>query len=336
MITFNMEVKNADPILRDLLGAINDVKVAGSLCISRLQSDDESNAGTTDSLLGVLGLKASRLPEIANILGIRSITTNTLHDFEALSKLNVALPSGEIERYVWAFFKDDAVIEELRSLFRNCSTVAFDDWANMTGASLLWNGLLTDVIKPLGRKDLEFIFYLGDSSKKLSFEVDEAVDIISAFSNYGKVTLALDDNEALRLWMVLNGVKKNSSFEEETPSDLKKKYISLFRTMKVAQLLIWSGNDVLLFSEQEQFIISRKQVDPGIEMSPDARRNYSTGFSIGLLMQLDITHCILLGLIVYASFGELKACPQLTDLTEYIQRWIDDLQKPGSIQLYED
>ena len=116
----------------------------------------------------------------------------------------------------------------------------------------------------------------------------------------------------------------------------KKKYVSLFRTMKVARLLIWSGNDVLFFSADEQFTMSRKQVDLSIEMAPDARRNYIAGFSIGLLMKLDITHCILLGLIVYASFGELKTYPQIKDLSEYIQRWIDDLQKQEPIQLYQD
>jgi hypothetical protein len=336
MITFNMEIKNAGPILKDLLRAIHDVKVAGSLFVSSLPGDDELSVAAPDSSLSALGLKASRLPEIANILGIRSITLGAAHDLRPLSRLLVALPSGEIEQYAWAFFKDDAVIAELRSLFRNCRTVAFDDWANIAGASQLWDGLLTDVIKPLGRNDLEFIFYLGDSSEKRSFEVDEALDIISAFSGYGKVTLALDDNEALRLWMVLNGVKGHSSFKEESPADLKKKYVSLFRTMTVARLLIWSGNDVLFYSADEQFTLSRKQVDPDIEMAPDARRNYITGFSIGLLMQLDVTHCILLGLIVHASFGELKAFPQVNNLSEYIQRWIEDLEKPEAIQLYKE
>lgn len=336
MITFNMEVKNAAPLLRDLLTAIHNFKGTGNLYVSSIQGDDQLNARTSHSPLSALGLKGSRLPQIANVLGIRSITLNEPHDLEALSKLSVTLPSGEIERHVWAFFKDEAVIQELRSLFRNCSTVSFDDWANMTGASLLWDGLLTDVIRPLGRNGLEFIFYLGDSSKKLSFEVDEALDIISAFSNYGNVTLALDDNEALRLWMVLNGVKLDPPYEKESPVYLKKKYFSLFRTMKVARLLIWSGNDVLFFSADEQFTMSRKQVDASIEMAPEARRNYIAGFSIGLLMKLDITHCILLGLIVYASFGELKTYPQIKDLSEYIQRWIDDLQKPESIQLYQE
>jgi hypothetical protein len=106
--------------------------------------------------------------------------------------------------------------------------------------------------------------------------------------------------------------------------------------MDVAGLMIWSGNDVLFFSQEQQFVLSRKKVDTSIEMAPDARLNYITGFSIGLLMQLDIAHCILLGLIVYASFGELKTCPEEKDLCDYIQRWIDDLEKPGSIQLYED
>nr|GEY94536.1 hypothetical protein [Tanacetum cinerariifolium] len=88
-----------------------------------------------------------------------------------------------------------------RALFRQCRTVAFDDWSALGAASELWDGLLMDVIKPLGRQDIEFIFYLGDSRQKLSFQVDEVLDIISDFAQHGQVTFALDEDEALKLWM---------------------------------------------------------------------------------------------------------------------------------------
>ncbi|HJP63088.1 MAG TPA: hypothetical protein VJ844_06575 [Mucilaginibacter sp.] len=332
MISYNMEIKNTGPILSDLLTAVHSFNAEKHVYISSGISGEKS---ASRSSLSAFGIKESPLPGVLNILGIRSLTLNSIHDLDVLSRLNVAAPTA-MEKHVWDFFKDDEVIRELKSLFSNCRTIAFDDWATISGASVLWDGLLTDVIKPLGKTDLEFIFYLGDPMKKLSFEVDEALDIISTFSLHGKVTFALDENEAVNLWMKLNGVQPGTEIAEQSSSDLKKKYFSIFRTISVAQLLIYSADDAILYSDNQQFVLSRKKVDHNIEIASDARQNFIAGYSIGSLMRLDIGHCIALGLIVFGCHGELQSEPERKDLYSYIQSWIRDLQKPEDIQLYQD
>lgn len=333
---FNVEVKDTGEILTDLLTTIRNFQVGENVYVSRLQSDDRLNPTTAGLSLSSLGIKESQLPEALNILGIRSLTLSAPHDLEALSRLSFTLPPGQSEEHALAFFNNDAVIEELRSLFRNCRTVAFDDWATLHGASALWDGLRTNVIKPLGKNDLEFIFYLGDPARKHTFEVDEAIDIISDFSKHGKVTLALDENEAVKLWMVLNGINNDTPITKQSLADRKRNYFSMFSTLNVTHLLVWSANDVIFFSNEQQFMLTRKQGDLSIETAPDARQNFIAGYSLGLLMHLDVAHCILLGLAVFASFGELKKYPEQKDLSKYIQQWIEDLQNTESIHLYQD
>ena len=333
---FKMEIKDTGPILTDLLATIHNFQFGENVYVSRLQSDARLTATTGGLSLSSLGINEAQLPETLNILGIRSLTLSASHDLEALSRLGVTPPAGQMEEHNLPFFSNKVVIEELRSLFRNCRTIAFDDWATLHGASALWDGLLTNVMKPLNKNDLEFIFYLGDPAIKHSFEVDEVIDIISDFSKCGKVTLALDENEALKLWMVLNGVDNARPFSEQAIADRKKNYFSMFRTLNVAHLLIWSANDVIFFSNEQQFMLSRKHGDLNIESTPDARQNFIAGYSLGLLAQLDIAHCILLGLIVYASLAELKKSPEQNDLSKYIQQWIEDLQNTESIHLYQD
>ncbi|MDO6432672.1 hypothetical protein Q4E93_18850 [Flavitalea sp. BT771] len=333
---FNVEVKDTGAILSDLLTTIRDFQGGENVFVSRLQGDDRSGPATAGVSLSSLGIKEAQLPEPLNILGIRSLTLSAPHDLEALSRLSLTLPAGQSEERALAFFNNEAVIEALRSLFRDCHTVAFDDWASLHGASALWDGLRTKVIKPLGKNDLEFIFYLGDSARKHTFEVDEAIDIINDFSKHGKVTLALDENEAVKLWMVLNGMDNDAPITKQSLADRKKNYFSMFRTLNVAHLLIWSENDVIFFSNEQQFMLSRQQGDLSIETAPDARQNFIAGYSLGLLMQLDVAHCILLGLAVFASIGESKKYPEQKDLSRYIQQWIEDLQNTESIHLYQD
>jgi hypothetical protein len=329
-----MEIKNTGPILSDLLTAIHNFNAEEHVYVSR-RTPEEQSEPEPRSPLSAFGIRKSTLPEILNVFGIRSLTLNSIHDLDELFRLNVNVPAV-IEKNVWEFFKDNGVIKELQSLFKNCRTIAFDDWSTLSDASSLWDGLLTDVIKPLGKTDLEFIFYLGDPTKKLSFEVDEVLDIISTFSLHGKVTFALDENEAIRLWMMLNGVQAGTPVADQASSELKKKYFSIFRTMNVAYLLIYSANDAMLYSDDQQFVLSRKKVDESIEIASDARQNFIAGYSIGLLIGLDIGHCIALGLIVFGSHGELKAMPERKDMYAYIQSWIQDLQKPEELHLYQD
>ncbi len=117
--------------------------------------------------------------------------------------------------------------------------------------------------------------------------------------------------------------------------DLKRKYVSIFRTMNIARLLIYSADNAILFTKQQQFVLSRKKVAQFIEMATDARQNFIEGFSIGLLLQLDMARCLALGLIVFGTYGELKVRPDQKDIIDYTNRWIEDLQKPETLHLYQ-
>jgi hypothetical protein len=331
-----MEIKNTGPILSDLLTAIDGFKAKEHVYVSRSTPGMQLTPSPYGSPLSVFGIKELPLPDILTVAGIRSLTLNSIYDQDVLFRLNAAMHGEMTQTYLLDLLRDNMVVKGLQSIFSNCRTIAFDDWAAIGGASGLWAELLTNVIKPLGKADLEFIFYLGDPTRKLSFEVDEVLDIISAFSEHGKVTFALDENEAIGLWMILNGVQADVEITEQSSTDLKRKYFSIFRTMKVTRLLIYSANDAILYSDEEQFVFFRKKVGQNIELASDARQNFIAGYSAGMLMQLGIGHCIALGLIVFACLGELKYAPGRKDIYDYIQNWIMDLQMPESIKLYQD
>jgi len=331
MVTYNMEIKNTAPILTELLSAIHKFNVEEHVYVSCRISDSQPAIPAALSSLSAFGIRESALPDILNTLGIRSLTLNAKYDLEPLYRIGVKAPGNQLRE----FLKDSKVIEVLRSLFSNCHTIAFDDWATLSEASVLWHELLINVIKPIHRADLQYIFYLGDPMEKLFFEVDEALDLIGAFSGYGKATLALDENEAVGLWRVLNGVAPDMLKDGRSFTDLKKKYFSIFRTMNIENLLVYSANDAILYAGDQQFVLSRKKVDYHVEIASNARQNFIAGYSMGLLMRLEKAHCIALGLIVFGSLGELKANPEQKDIYGYIQNWLNDLQKMDEAQLYE-
>jgi hypothetical protein len=129
---------------------------------------------------------------------------------------------------MWNHLKNNAIISALGTLFSNCSIIQLMDWATTDGASDFWDELYEDVIKPLNKRDFEFIFHLGDVTKKHAFEVEEILDIMGDYSSFGRVTLVLNENEADILWNKLNGPSQETI----------EKYRFLFNTMNIDMLLI--------------------------------------------------------------------------------------------------
>lgn len=332
MQAYNIEVKNSLPVLTDLIETIPNFKDSENIYLSCKNNNDSSKRGIQKNSCGI---NEAALPKFLNTFGIRSLTLDSTYDDNKIYNYTFNVAEEDSDKSQWREIKSDQLIADLKGLFQHCRTIAFDDWANVANSSDLWVGLLSDVIRPLKKADLDFIFYLGDPAKRLTFQVDEILDIISEFSKHGRVTFCLDENEAVKLWMVLNGEHPDISFKNFTESELKRKYFSIFRTMSIDRLLIYSVNDAILYSNDQQFVLTRRIVDHNIEIAEDARDNFVAGFTIGLLQRLEIQHCIALGLIVFGAYGEYKTSPDQSALLAYIKRWIRDMDKPDTINLYQ-
>jgi len=327
MQVYNIEIKNTLPVLTNLVEAIRNFKDSENTYLTR----ENLHPGI---LKNSFGINEGPLPEFLKRLGIRSLTLDSFYTGKAIYDCKSLTVEADAKNQ-WREIKSDQLIADLRDLFLHCRTIAFDDWTNVANSSDLWGGLLSDVIRPLKKANLELIFYLGDPTRRLTFQVDEILDIMSEFSRHGRVTFCLDESEAVKLWTVLNGEPPVSELENHTPSELKRKYFSIFRTMTVDRLLIYSVNDAILYSNDEQFIMTRKNVDQGIEIARNARDNFVSGFTIGLLLKLDMHQCIALGLIVFGAYGESPSGFDRNTLVSYINTWIEDLDKPDAIHLYQ-
>ena len=319
MYTIKQESENAIEVLSDLIGMIQRFN----------DTDDIFHGQDGQFRVESLGIGESIPGEFFEKFGIRSLTLNTFQ--ERLKLSNDIFGSARLNdsaEYKWHDFRTEAVIEDLKVLFRNCRIIPFANWSSVYRASDLWYGLLSDVIKPINKRDFDFIFYLGDPTKRLIFEVDEILDIISEFSLYGRVTFVLDEGEAVKLWSLLNGKDPETSTSGLDTMALKNKYLSIFNTMNVEHLIIYSDHKAMLFSKQHHFEIARRKSDT-VSVTNDLRDSFCAGYGLGLQMRLEISHCIGLGAAVSGAFGELGVMPDKEATLLYLQKWISDLQSSG-------
>jgi len=260
-------------------------------------------------------------------LGIRSLAINNLLNGFILPKsFTVHGQKKAVSESSWIDYKITSFIEDLKSLFRNCWVIAFSDWAMVTRASELWRGLLVDVIKPLDRKDYNFIFHLGDPTKRPGYEVHEILDIISDFSCHGQVTLILTESEAINLWMVLHD-RNDEGASAEFP-DLTEKYQFIFETMHISRLLINAADHATLITNKQQYEFQGNSLTNS-EISSEVKNNFNAGYGLGLLLQLEVSQCIALGLTVSGSYIENRTSPNRKALLSYIKKRIGEL-KPST------
>jgi hypothetical protein len=148
----------------------------------------------------------------------------------------------------WRDIKSDTLIKQFSAIFSDWPVIEFTDWAEISNASDFWDGLCRDVVKPLNKRDLQFVFHLGDVARKSIFEIDEVLDIIGDYSSYGKVVLKLDCHEADSLWCRLNGSDGKGSPGELGAGAARERWLSIFNTMNIDFLQILEGCQTMQFS----------------------------------------------------------------------------------------
>lgn len=273
---------------------------------------DEGAISMLESLAGIIGKFNVPVDQYLRQIGEPMMT----NPFQSnASSIKISGPISENER---------------SALISSFPIIEFADWTVVQNASGLWDGLYTNVIKPLKKRDFRFIFHLGDVANKLVYDIDEVLDIIGDYSSYGKVTLMLDHGEAGHLWDKLNG-----SPNADTPGasgdgslQAREKYRFIFDMMRIDSLVILDGYNVVQLSRDGQILLPGPQA--GISDVTNPRARFSAGYQMGLLLQLETWHCMALGLAVWqagATPVEAALSPGLNSpqLLAFIHDWISVL-----------
>ena len=320
-----MYLRNNKPdessVLAQVAGSIRDVNDRVDLYLDQMGEHEILNPFEQGVGAHSIAFREAVSRRFWESLGLRHIISNTSQGrLQIQEPWNIEKIDKDKFACIWDHLKNKVNIEELRTVISGSPIIGFADWARTDDASNSWEGLLSDVIKPLKKRDFEFVFQLGDTEKKLVFEVDEFLDIVGDYSCYGRVTLILDENEAGRLCSQLNGGDPDAPISDLKLNTLKDKCLFLFNTMSVGVLLILYSDRTLLITREWQFEFAGRTLKNG-NMSNDTKNCFSIGYQLGLLLHFDMPHCIALGLAVLGTYIEPVSKLDSKALLAYIDDW---------------
>jgi hypothetical protein len=231
------------------------------------------------------------------------------------------------KNYNWDHIKQTIDIATINRAIVKCKLFALVDWANLPEATDLWQGFLEDIIKPRGKQEQFFLFDLCDPSKKSVQQIDEVLDLISDFSAYGKVTLGMNENEANKIWMALNGYDHATGKQDIEIPSLQTVGYFIYRAMDIDTLLIHPVDCTLVFKDQNKFkkqsVIEMKgNVVTEPNVLTGGGDNLNAGYCLGLLNGFEVHHCMLLGMAASGAYVKSGVSPSVKDIVEYIEQWI--------------
>jgi hypothetical protein len=245
------------------------------------------------------------------------------------------------KHYNWDHVKQTISIAEINRAIVRCKLFALVDWANLPEATDLWQGFLEDIIKPRGKQEQFFLFDLCDPSKKSVQQIDEVLDLISDFSAYGKVTLGMNENEASKIWMALNGYDHAGGNKNVEIPSLQTVGYFIYRAMDIDTLLIHPVDRTLVFKDQNKFkkqsVIELKgNVVTEPKLLTGGGDNLNAGYCLGLLNGFEVHHCMLLGMAASGAYVKNGFSPSVIDIVEYIGQWMLQIEtKSNSEQKIE-
>jgi len=309
---------------------IQRVKLGGN---GPILSDTFGKVGVKSCCLGCMGYPVkhpvfSRMNPACELI---SVLDPGLSDAVEFSDGKIIFSELEIfEKYDWNYIKRIAGIGNIQMRIGESALVAFVDWANLPHASNIWQGVLEEVIKPSKRRDFLFLFDLCDPSRKTTQQIDEVLDLISAFSPFGNVTLGLNENETLKIWCAISGV----DFQQIESSDkihVRDAGDTLYKSMNIDALLIHPIDRTILYLKHETVELQGRLVTQP-KVLTGGGDNLNAGYCLGLLSGFSVSQCMLLGMAASGSYIENGSSPDLKAIIDYIDLWmaeIDDKTTAG-------
>ena len=318
----NIQPKNTCDVLSELLESLRNAGDAVDMYLD--QADDQEilnpfqDAGNKE-----MSVKNESLPaEFFHGFGLQRLILNTSHGRLSLSEKDfIDSVERDAPSFRWHGPEADLIMDDLKTLFENSRVVEFENWSDVKNASAIWDNLRRDVIRPLRNRDFDFIFYPGDVTGKLKFEVDEMLDILSDFSGCGRVTLVLEERDVDGIREIFFGREADSRMS--ILPGLREKCRSVFDLLNIEYLVAGSYSDAHFFSKQQQFEIEGRK---GIDIPKIERRHFISGYILGLLLRFDISHSITLGLAMAGLYSGIGNKPDCKSLIGFIEKWIGELE----------
>lgn len=230
------------------------------------------------------------------------------------------------ERLRWSALVAQVGLDTLRQQFTESRLMAFVDWANLPHGNELWRSFLDEVVVPRGASatDKLFFFDLCDPTKRSADDIRQALSIVAAYGPFGNTVLGMNENEARRIYLALQGHSPADTIRLTDTPDLLRVGLFIREQTGIPTVLIHPTDRCLVASE------SGVQEWPG-RLVPQPKvltgggDNLNAGFCFALLNGFDTNEAMMLGMATSGAYIQNGYSPDPADLQAYLRLWLGEM-----------
>lgn len=221
----------------------------------------------------------------------------------------------------WDYMAEQIGLETLRQQYAGSQLLAFVDWANLPYGNNLWAGYLAHIVQTRPRNDPPFfLFDLCDPTKRSAAEVSDCLTIVAAYVPYGRVVLGMNENEARRIYLALNGHSPADAVQLDQTPGLAMIAAYIHHHTGIPTVLI-HPTDHSLVATAEGIEQQNGRLVPSPKVLTGAGDNLNAGFCWGLLSGFELADCLLLGMAASGAYIQNGYSPTVPDLIAYLTNW---------------
>lgn len=226
----------------------------------------------------------------------------------------------------WQHLVDQIGISELKRNYEESRVIAFVDWANLPHANDLWRGYFENIVRTAPEKtDRYFLFDLCDPTKRTADEIGECLNIVAAYAPYGNLTLGMNENEARRIYLALNGHAPSDTLRLSQTPDLESVGRFILEASQIPSILIHPTESAMLFTA-EGVVHQKGRLVPNPKVLTGAGDNLNAGYCWSLLNNFGTEDCLLLSMAASGAYIQNGYSPTNDDLIAYIRQWKSEIQ----------
>jgi hypothetical protein len=291
------------------------------------RSKPGGNMVITANALGNLGLKVDcagtfGLPHISPVFGsmssnctlytIEDVITTTALEFND-SKLMMFDP-GPYATLDWNMIKDRLGKDKIRELMLSKKLIAFLNWSEIENSSLIWEGILTEILSSTTPSAAHSWFFtdFSDCSRKSKDDIRYLIQLLDQFSKYFKVIISLNQNESEIIGKALD--LPDSSSDEN--------FIKiLFAAIHVDELVIHRTKDALaydgrVFERCDSFWCKEPTILTG------GGDNFNAGYCFARLNSFGLFESLIVANGVSGYYVKLGNSPGIDHLARFLEKQI--------------
>jgi hypothetical protein len=261
-------------------------------------------------------------PACARISLGNPATTHALEFSDGKVMLSEVSPFDQL---TWAFVAERVGMSVLQQHYQRSHLLAFVDWANLPHANDLWSGYLEHIVrKSPGSSDRFFLFDLCDPTKRSTNEIVTCLSIVADYAPYGRLTLGMNENEARRIYLALEGYSPDDTIRLTQVPDMETVGRFIQTKTSIPTILI-HPTDCSLVATADGVERQIGRLVPQPKVLTGAGDNLNAGYCWGLLHGFDPSDCLLVSMAASGAYIQNGYSPTMADLIAYIRQWHNEL-----------